>query len=65
MAPVLSDPLFEHAVTANKWTNRHKKARRGKTLRYRDFIRKPVGPHKDRMQRLPPRTDLPARVIAG
>src|SRR5215813_6461115 len=44
MAAVRRESLFaRHASAANKWTNRHKKARRGKSLRYRDFIRKSVG----------------------
>src|SRR5262249_31935616 len=44
MAAVRRESLFaRHASAANKWTNRHKKARRSKSLRYRDFIRKSVG----------------------
>src|SRR5437870_7749278 len=41
MASVQSDSLLErNAVTAHKWANRHKKARRGKRRRHSDFIRK-------------------------
>jgi hypothetical protein len=39
MASVQSD-LERDAVTAHKWANRHKKARRGKRRRHSDFIRK-------------------------
>jgi|SRR5215467_6224904 hypothetical protein len=43
MAPVRPESLFDrHATTTNNSTNRHKKARRGKSLRYRDFIGKSV-----------------------
>jgi len=38
---VRRDSLLErNAVTAHKWANRHKKARRGKRRRHSDFIRK-------------------------
>src|SRR5258708_30304776 len=41
--------LFE-TPTANKWRDRHKKARRSASPRYRDFIGK-QSPHKDRVRR--------------